>query len=193
MKKTFFFFLIIFFLTVKMNAQQKYDDNSTRAKSYTEAKRSIDKEEVPKAVIDSFNNTNKDIPIKAINIYHYFKDLQAQYFDFHGYEDTLSQYTPDPLIPVYYELAYVKNHHKYKSVYSKDGTLLFTSRIIKDKELPKAVAMAFRKSEYSDWDIVGEKEKINKKNPDENIYKLKVKKGIDTHVLRYYPNGLPVK
>ncbi len=176
-----------------MKAQQKQTADASTIKKSSGTKKTINKAQLPKEVEDSYNRTNQTVPIVAVNAYPYYWDNQAQYYDFDADQDTLKEYAQDPLAPEYYEVEYVKDDQDYKSVYAKDGTLMHTSRIIKDSELPKAVASAFRKSEYKDWDIVGEKEKINKKNPDQDIYKIKVKKGEETHVLRFYPDGQRLK
>ena len=193
MKKLFLLLLIMFSQMITVNAQQIQTANASPITNPAGTKKTINKTQLPKAVKDSYKKTNNNAPIKIVTVYHYYWDNQAQYYDFHGYEDTLRDYAQEPLAPEYYELEYTKDHQDYKSVYAKDGTFMHTSRIIKDHELPEAVANAFKKSEYKDWDIIGDKEKINKKNPEQDIYKIKVQKGMDTHVLRYYPDGKRVK
>ena len=105
-------------------------------------------------------------------------------------EFSTPDYTPGP---EYYELVYSKNNHNYKSVYAKDGTFMHTSRIIKDNELPLKVANAIRTGPYKTWDVVGEKEQIIKNDPDIVLYKIKVRKGEETHVLHYDENGILYK
>ncbi len=193
MKKTFLFLVLMLSFTMIVKAQQKQNITDASSKKSSGTLKTIDKTQLPKQVEDSYNRANKSVPIKSINTYPYYWDNQAQYYEYSADEDTLREYAQDPFAPEYYELHYVKDNQEYKSVYAKDGILMHTSRIIKDSELPKAVINAFRKSEYNDWDIVEEKEKINKKNPDQDIYKLKVQKGDETHVLRYYADGQPLK
>jgi hypothetical protein len=179
----------------------------------------INKSEVPTAVMDAYHRANKDIPVKQVYIYPAYWQTQYEYSgDYQSTSDivmdttTLTyahQYPPETYSnpsnltkadqqfsapdytngPEYYEMVYTKHKQIYKSVYTKDGTLMHTSRIIKKNELPKKVAMAIRNSEYKNWDVVGEKEKMDKKNPDITIYKIKVRKGEDVHTLHYDQDG----
>ena len=150
----------------------------------------ISPSELPNSVMKAYNKSNSSLPITEIYTYPYYWDNQPQYFDFHSNSDTVdySGWT-NPPDPQYYELTYIKNGRTCKSVYAKDGTLMHISKIIKDKELPATVDNAFKNSSYSNWDIVGEKEKVSRKNPDVTIYKIKVRRGDDTHVLRYRQDG----
>jgi hypothetical protein len=176
----------------------------------------INVSEVPTAVMNAYRRANKDIPVKQVYVYPAYWQTQYDYsestsdilidtstltyarqYPSESYsnpsnltnadqEFTAPDYTNGP---EYYEMVYTKHQQIYKSVYTKDGMLMHTSRIIKKNELPKKIAMAIRNSEYKNWDVVGEKEKIDKKNPDITIYKIKVSKGEDVHTLRYNQNG----
>jgi hypothetical protein len=186
MKKTVIFCLFIFFLC-SAKAQTQYRSDTTR-KVYD--KKTINKSELPSSIMDSYNRTNRTYPITNISVYPYYWDNQAQYYDFHTNSDTL-KYTDRnyPIGPEYYELSYTKDNQMYKSVYAKDGTLMHTSRIIKDNELPKPVLEAIKVSEFRNWDIVGEKEKVDRHNPKLTLYRIKVRKGEETHILHYDQYG----
>jgi hypothetical protein len=190
-------------LALTANAQKRNDLNSseyngtansttgisTYATPTDYKKTPINQSDLPPTVINSYNKTYESIPISEVYAYPFYWDNQAQYFDFHSNSDTVDYSNWNNVNPEYYELVYKKDGRTYKSTYAKDGTLMNTNKIIKDSELPVAVGKAFRNSEYKNWDIVDEKEKVDRKNPDVTIYKIKVKRGEDIHVLHYYQDG----
>lgn len=217
MKKVYILLFSIFSLAIIAKGQQVTNTTSSTDKNSPVSKKPINKSEVPIAVMDAYRRTNKDIRVNQV--YAYPAYWQNQYNDnFQSTSDivmdtsTLTyahQYpaetysnpsnltkadqeflTPDYTNgPEYYEIVYTKHKQIYKSVYSKDGTLMHTSRIIKKNELPKKIATAIRNSEYKNWDVVGEKEKIDKKNPDITIYKIKLRKDEEVHTIHYDQNG----
>ena len=187
-------------LTLTANAQKRNDLNASEyngtANSTTGInpyatptdykKIKIDPFDLPLLVINSYSNKYASFAISESYAYPFYWNNQAQYYDFHSNSDTVSYSNWNNQNAQYYELICTKGDKTYKSTYAKDGTLMNTMRIIKESELPVAVAEAFKKSEYKNWDITEKKEAINKKNKEIIVYKIKVRKGNDIHTLRYY-------
>jgi hypothetical protein len=195
MKKKITFLLIGFLFTLAVEAQQMTNtEKRDYSKKTSTSRRKADESSLPKEVKDSHNKNYNTVVIREVYVYPtYYWDNQAQYYDFHGDLDTIESYDKEYFAPEYYELVYIRDNDTYSSVYSKSGKHMHTRRAIKDSELPPAVSKAFRKTMFKDWEVVGEKEEITKKDPDKTIYRIKVKKGNETHVLLYDQNGKTVQ
>jgi hypothetical protein len=146
----------------------------------------IAQSEIPQAVMNSYKETEASLSISEVYAYPFYWNNQAQYYDFHSNSDTVNYSNWNNQNLQYYELVYDKEGRTYKSTYAKDGTLMNTTKIIKDSELPVAVSTAFKNSKYKNWDIIEQKEKTDKRNTAVTIYRIKVRRGEEMHIVHYY-------
>jgi hypothetical protein len=194
MKRRIIFLLIGFLLAMAVEAQQMTNTEKPTSQKTSSSRRKVDESTLPKEVKNAHNKNYNTVVIREVYVYPtYYWDNQAQYYDFHGDLDTIESFDQEYFAPEYYELVYIRDEDTYNSVYSKNGKHMHTRRTIKDSELPPPVSKAFKKTMFKDWDVVGEKEEITKKDPDKIIYRIKVKKGHETHVLLYDQNGKTVQ
>ena len=92
--------------------------------------------------------------------------------------------------PEFYIVEFTKDKTPHKVVYSREGKKIATHMSL-TSELPKAVADALNKSEYSSWTIAKEKEEIFRDVDMDKmkVYKLEVTKGKEKHFLYYAQDG----
>ncbi len=189
MKKNFLLFLALS-ITLLAEAQENNNTEETTEDGNSSIKTTIKLSELPKEVLDSYNKLNKKHSVKEVNVYSFYWEDQTQYYDYHEKLDSLTVKGDVPFIlPEYYELVYLKSNYIFKSIYSKYGKLIHTSKLINNNELPKAVVKSYKKSSYKDWDIVGQKEEINRKKPNVIIYRLIIRKGEETQIVHFDQNG----
>ena len=111
----------------------------------------ITKEQVPAAVLKSFNNQfDKSNPLTwskfpfALKEYGWVYDVGASDLKLNRYEVTMKTKTGDDLW----------------AVYTAGGDLVETREVTKNAALPTTVQEALAKSQYKDWTVVGDKEII---------------------------------
>ena len=109
------------------------------------SKNTIRKSDVPAEVIESFKK--KYAEAKDVEWYFY-----ADYWHFEG--DTVLFFTKC------YGVEYKLEGKEQISVFTRYGDWVHTNRPIIEGELPKAVSDSLNNSEYKDWELIGESEKM---------------------------------
>ncbi|HSZ24791.1 MAG TPA: PepSY-like domain-containing protein [Cytophagaceae bacterium] len=175
MKKTALLLVFLSIVAINSNAQQsKKEDKKTE-------KKKVAKADVPKKVLESYTIIYPGTEVTEWYSYPYFWDIEPEIIE----RDGVIEY----LYPEFYEVDFIKEGKSHKSIFSKSGKHLHTKVAIKDSELPKPVSDAIKNSDYKDWKIVGDKEKLENTETKENVYTIKVEKGKEKHVLHYDENG----
>jgi len=161
MKKIILITITIFFITVMGYGQKK-------------SKNEISKSKVPVEVIKSFKKMYPEA--KVVEWYFY-----ADYWHFEG--DTVLFFTKC------YGVEYRIESKEQISVFTRYGDWVHTNRPIIEGELPKVVSDSLNNSEYKDWELIGEREKMYKVKTKEPLYKIEVEKGKKRHILYFDSNG----
>jgi len=142
--------------------------------------------QIPKTLV---NSVTKDFsegkPIEWQNFPFIFKK--------YGWviEDT-ANYTLKP--EYFYVLIKAKDGSKLNAVYSPDGKLIRSREILRTAPLPTEIAATLAKSEYKDWEVVGDKERITDYSANiSRHYVIKIRKNKKTKVLYFDVKGNMLK
>ncbi len=147
----------------------------------------VSKEELPKAVADSFY---KQYPVTTNAAWYSFPayDYQLEWWDnWYDYNPTVPPYSSD-----YYAADYTHDDTQHKTIYHKNGKRVATHKKLK-KEIPKPVLDAIANSIYKTWHLGKEKEEIFKDKNSMKVYKIEVENGTQKHALFYQQDGKLLK
>jgi hypothetical protein len=184
MKKFIISILLILAVAVNMSAQQIKARGPKR--ELRSERKKLKQTDVPKEVIETFTAIYPKEQIIDWYAYPYYWDIEMDDSPL----DTITYV--EYLYPEFYEVEFIKEGKTHKSIFSRPGKLLHTRKLIKDEEIPQQIVNSLKKGDYKDWNMVGEKERIEKESS-EPLYKLKVEKGRERQVLFYYGDGTLVQ
>jgi hypothetical protein len=181
------FFVLIFGLTIAYTNAQTNRVNPPRiGKDY---RKGVNKTDVPPEVKRTFDKKYSSAVGVEWYAYPYYWDMDREGMTW----DTLTdrEYA-EYAYPEFYEAEFTNDGATQRTLYSRNGNIIHTKRVIRDEDLPLAVQAAFKTSEYRNWTIIKEKEKIERPAKGESkelIYSIKVENGKERHVLHYDEAG----
>lgn len=169
--------------TYAQKAGKKAAKSKTQTAKSKGSKKRVKKADVPTEVTEQFTVLYPNIDAEDWYAYDYYWDTETDEVE----EDSLIEV--EYLYPEFYEVDFMMESKPYRSIFSRIGEFIETRRIIKEDELPSAVSNALKKGEYKDWELVGEREKVEKTPKKETLYRVRVRKGKERQVLLFDSNG----
>jgi len=179
MKKTILLLALFVALAAATNAQTK-KDNTASKKEKNHTKKKVAKSEAPTEVIKTFEVYYPGVEVTDWYSYPFYWDIEND-------EPETDTLWVEYFYPEFYEVEFIEKGKKHKGIFSRKGKHVRTTS--KAELLPAAVDNAIKSGDYKDWTVAGDKEKVEKKETNETLYKVAFKKGKERHVVYYDENG----
>ncbi|MEO6902764.1 MAG: hypothetical protein ABI315_06375 [Bacteroidia bacterium] len=165
----------------------------------TKEPKKIDKKDVPKEVLITYNEMYPDVILGDLYntpfydwSYDYYKPWYNDWYDdgywgYYPYNDAVEY---EYIEPENYEIDFTKGGMSSRALYGPSGKWIETRTEI--KELPTAILDAAKKTEYGQWDkwkIAKHLEKVESPSFTGAHYRVAYRKGLTTHVITFDNDG----